>query len=59
MEKGAAKYGVGDVQGAKELWKRSLEIKKTAELLFKLGLTHYHLSQFSCFFRVPPIYHER
>ena len=47
LEKGTAKLEEGDVQGAKEFYRRSTEIKRTASSLFNLGVTHYHLSKFS------------
>lgn len=50
LEQGTAKLEEGDVQGAKELYKRSANIKKNASSLFNLGVTHYHLSL--CFYPV-------
>jgi len=47
LEKGTAKLEEGDVQGAKEFYRRSTEIKRTASSLFNLGVTYYHLSKFS------------
>ena len=44
LEEGTQKLEEGDVQGAKELYKRSVEIKRNASSLFNLGVTHYHLS---------------
>lgn len=44
LEQGTQKLEEGDVQGAKELYKRSVEIKRNASSLFNLGVTHYHLS---------------
>lgn len=44
LEEGTRKLEEGDVQGAKELYKRSVEIKRNASSLFNLGVTHYHLS---------------
>ena len=44
LEQGTQKLEDGDVQGARELYKRSVEIKRNASSLFNLGVTHYHLS---------------
>ena len=44
LEEGTQKLEEGDVQGAKEQYRRSAEIKRTASALFNLGVTHYHLS---------------
>ena len=44
LEQGTAKLEEGDVETAKELYKRSVEVKRTASSLFNLGVTHYHLS---------------
>lgn len=46
LEKGTQKLEEGDVHGAKELYKRSAEMRRDAGALFNLGVTHYHLSQF-------------
>ncbi|KAH0836623.1 hypothetical protein J3R83DRAFT_8341 [Lanmaoa asiatica] len=46
LEQGTQKLEEGDVQGAKELYKRSVEIKRNASALFNLGVTHYHLKEF-------------
>ncbi|KAF8630738.1 hypothetical protein AX17_005333 [Amanita inopinata Kibby_2008] len=46
LEQGTAKLEEGDVQAAKELYKRSIEIKRTASSLFNLGVTHYHLGEY-------------
>ncbi|KAL9713777.1 hypothetical protein Ac2012v2_003388 [Leucoagaricus gongylophorus] len=46
LEKGTTKLEEGDVQAAKELYKRSVEIKKNASSLFNLGVTHYHLKEY-------------
>ncbi|KAF8557801.1 TPR-like protein [Imleria badia] len=46
LEEGTRKLEEGDVQGAKELYKRSVEIKRNASSLFNLGVTHYHLKEF-------------
>ncbi|KAJ3562592.1 hypothetical protein NP233_g9477 [Leucocoprinus birnbaumii] len=46
LEQGTAKLEEGDVQAAKELYKRSAEIKKNASSLFNLGVTHYHLKEY-------------
>ncbi|PPQ63377.1 hypothetical protein CVT24_005642 [Panaeolus cyanescens] len=46
LEQGTAKLEEGDVQAAKELYKRSSEIKRSASSLFNLGVTHYHLKEY-------------
>ncbi|XP_006462064.1 hypothetical protein AGABI2DRAFT_193373 [Agaricus bisporus var. bisporus H97] len=46
MEQGTAKLEEGDVQAAKELYKRSASIKRNASSLFNLGVTHYHLKEY-------------
>ncbi|RDX46190.1 TPR-like protein, partial [Lentinus brumalis] len=46
LEEGTQKLEDGDVQAAKDLYKRSVEIKRTASGLFNLGVTHYHLKEF-------------
>ncbi|KAI0634722.1 hypothetical protein C8Q77DRAFT_1055071 [Trametes polyzona] len=46
LEEGTQKLEEGDVQAAKELYKRSVDIKRTASSLFNLGVTHYHLKEF-------------
>lgn len=46
LEQGTQKLEEGDVQGAKELYQRSVEIKRNASSLFNLGVTHYHLKEF-------------
>lgn len=45
LEQGTQKLEEGDIEAAKALYKRSVEIKKTASSLFNLGVTHYHLSE--------------
>ncbi len=35
------------MEGAKELYQRSVDIKRNASSLFNLGVTHYHLSSYS------------
>lgn len=49
LEQGTQKLEEGDVQAAKALYKRSVDIKRDAGSLFNLGVTHYHLS--SCIFQ--------
>lgn len=44
LEQGTQKLEEGDVQSAKTLYQRSVEIKRSASSLFNLGVTHYHLS---------------
>jgi len=46
LQQGTAKLEEGDVQGAKALYQRSVEIKRHACSLFNLGVTHYHLKEF-------------
>ncbi|KAI0033674.1 hypothetical protein K488DRAFT_47192, partial [Vararia minispora EC-137] len=46
LEQGTQKLEEGDVQGAKEFYRRSVEIKRNASSLFNLGVTHYHLKEF-------------
>lgn len=36
----------GEVEAARSLYQRSVEIKRTASSLFNLGVTHYHLKEF-------------
>ncbi|KAJ7453977.1 hypothetical protein B0H11DRAFT_266226 [Mycena galericulata] len=43
MELGNSSLEQGDVSAAKELYKRSAEIRRNASSLFNLGVTHYHL----------------
>lgn len=44
LEQGTQRLEEGDVQSAKTLYQRSVEIKRSASSLFNLGVTHYHLS---------------
>lgn len=46
LEKGTQKLEEGDVEGAKTLYQRSVDIKRDAGSLFNLGVTHYHLSEY-------------
>ncbi|KAK7687973.1 hypothetical protein QCA50_009192 [Cerrena zonata] len=46
LEQGTLKLEEGDVQAAKALYQRSVDVKKTASSLFNLGVTHYHLKEF-------------
>jgi len=46
LEMGTVKLEEGDVAAAKELYKRSVEIRRNASSLFNLGVTHYHLKEF-------------
>jgi hypothetical protein len=46
LEQGTQKLEEGDVEAAKTLYQRSVEIKRNASSLFNLGVTHYHLSVF-------------
>ncbi len=44
LEQGTQKLEEGDLEAAKNLYKRSADIKRNASSLFNLGVTHYHLS---------------
>jgi len=46
LEQGTTKLEEGDVEAAKSLYERSVEIKRTASSLFNLGVTHYHLKEY-------------
>ncbi|KAI0727462.1 TPR-like protein [Fomitopsis betulina] len=46
LEEGTQKLEEGDVQAAKDLYQRSVDIKRTASSLFNLGVTHYHLKEY-------------
>ncbi|KAJ6496800.1 hypothetical protein DFH09DRAFT_342920 [Mycena vulgaris] len=46
LEMGTSKLEEGDVSAAKDLYKRSAEIRRNASSLFNLGVTHYHLKEF-------------
>lgn len=46
LEKGTQRLEEGDIQGAKELYQRSVNIRRDAGALFNLGVTHYHLKEF-------------
>jgi tetratricopeptide (TPR) repeat protein len=46
LEQGTQKLEEGDVEGAKKLYQRSVDIKRNASSLFNLGVTHYHLKEF-------------
>lgn len=46
LEQGTQKLEEGDIEGAKALYKRSVEIKRNASTLFNLGVTHYHLKEY-------------
>ncbi|KIY52839.1 TPR-like protein [Fistulina hepatica ATCC 64428] len=46
LEEGTVKLEEGAVEAAKELYHRSIEIKRTASALFNLGVTHYHLQEY-------------
>jgi hypothetical protein len=47
LEQGTQQLEEGDVEGAKKLYQRSVDIKRNASSLFNLGVTHYHLSSYS------------
>ena len=47
LEQGTQRLEEGDVEGAKILYQRSVDIKRNASSLFNLGVTHYHLSSYS------------
>ncbi|EJF56572.1 TPR-like protein [Dichomitus squalens] len=46
LEDGTQKLEEGDVQAAKSLYQRSVDIKRTASGLFNLGVTYYHLKEY-------------
>ncbi|KAI4523938.1 TPR-like protein [Schizophyllum commune Tattone D] len=46
LEQGTLKLEEGDVNTAKDLYQRSVEIKRSPSALFNLGVTHYHLKEF-------------
>ncbi|KAF9648902.1 TPR-like protein [Thelephora ganbajun] len=46
LEQGTQKLEEGDIEAAKALYKRSVDIKKTASSLFNLGVTYYHLKEY-------------
>jgi len=46
LEEGTQKLEEGDVKAAKDLYKRSVDIKRSASSLFNLGVTHYHLKEY-------------
>ncbi|KAG6850768.1 hypothetical protein H0H93_008806 [Arthromyces matolae] len=46
LEMGTTKLEEGDVEGAKLLYQRSVEINRNASSLFNLGVTHYHLKEY-------------
>jgi len=46
LEQGTQRLEEGDIEAARALYKRSVEIKKTASSLFNLGVTHYHLKEY-------------
>ncbi|KAF5338611.1 hypothetical protein D9611_012813 [Ephemerocybe angulata] len=46
LEQGTSKLEEGDVQAAKSLYQRSVDIKRNASSLFNLGVTHYHLKEY-------------
>ncbi|OCH91272.1 TPR-like protein [Obba rivulosa] len=46
LAEGTQKLEDGDLQGAKDLYKRSVEIKRQPSSLFNLGVAHYHLREY-------------
>ncbi|KAF6753047.1 hypothetical protein DFP72DRAFT_814483, partial [Ephemerocybe angulata] len=46
LEQGTSKLEEGDVQAAKSMYQRSVDIKRNASSLFNLGVTHYHLKEY-------------
>ncbi|GJJ11247.1 hypothetical protein Clacol_005479 [Clathrus columnatus] len=46
LEQGTQKLEEGDIEGAKTLYQRSVEIKRTPSSLFNLGVTYYHSKDF-------------
>lgn len=47
LEEGTKKLEEGDVEGARVLYQRSVDVKRNASNLFNLGVTKYHASQFA------------
>ncbi|KAF8328410.1 uncharacterized protein EI90DRAFT_1571728 [Cantharellus anzutake] len=46
LEAGTKLLEEGDVDGAKAMYKRSVDIKRTASALFNLGVTYYHSKEY-------------
>ncbi|KAF5355249.1 hypothetical protein D9758_006028 [Tetrapyrgos nigripes] len=46
LEQGTLLLEGGDVSGAKDMYKRSVEIHRNASALYNLGVTFYHLKDF-------------
>ncbi|KAF9045709.1 TPR-like protein [Hymenopellis radicata] len=46
IEQGTQKLEEGDLEGAKALYRRGADVKRDANILFNLGVTHYHLKEF-------------
>ncbi|KAK7445416.1 hypothetical protein VKT23_014833 [Stygiomarasmius scandens] len=46
LEQGTLLLEGGDVNGAKDMYKRSVEIHRNASALYNLGVTFYHLKDF-------------
>ncbi|THU91503.1 TPR-like protein [Dendrothele bispora CBS 962.96] len=46
LEQGTLLLEAGDVNGAKDMYKRSVEIHRNASALYNLGVTFYHLKDF-------------
>lgn len=44
LEEGTKKLEEGDVEGARVLYQRSVDVKRNASNLFNLGVTKYHAS---------------
>jgi tetratricopeptide (TPR) repeat protein len=53
LEEGTRKLEEGDVEGARVLYQRSVDVKPNASNLFNLGVTKYHASEFLLIFTVP------
>ncbi|KAF8603773.1 TPR-like protein [Ceratobasidium sp. AG-I] len=46
LEEGTKKLEEGDVEGARVLYQRSVDVKRNASNLFNLGVTKYHAKDF-------------
>ncbi len=53
LESGTQKLEEGDLQGAKELYKRSVEMRRAASGLFNLGVAQFHLSESASHIAIP------
>lgn len=46
LEEGTRKLEEGDIDGARALYQRSVDLKPNASNLFNLGVTKYHASEY-------------